>query len=573
MNKPEQTSQIHTGTNAYRVRPAIIIIALQWALWLLLPLLIPGDTITTISIFSGMLGGLAVLIWWLFLSRMPLLYRWVGFLVMCLSLFVLTRLADPSITTAYQGMMIYSYVIPTLSLGVVAWAIVAQKLNSVYRWLSMIAAILVSTGVWTLFRSEGITGSGKAELAWRWSQSIEERFIAGETGQQFSNLPAAGDAGGSLLWPGFRGADRNAVVHGMEIETDWDKNPPQELWRGPVGPGCSSFAVKGDLIFTQEQRGANEAITCYRLSTGKPVWVYAYEARFWDSHAGAGPRSTPTLDTSRVYTLGATGIFSVLDISDGHLIWSRDAASDTEAEQQGWGFAGSPLLVDDMVLIAVGGTVVAYDRLDGTVRWKGPAGGLGYSSPQLLTIDGIAQVVQHCGTGITGFEPSSGKVLWNFEDPEERIVQPGLAGEGRILISTRNGTAIRCLSVQQQAGSWSVAEEWTSNRLKPNFNDFVTHRGYAYGFDGMSLTCMNLQDGSRMWKSGNFGGQLILLADQDLLLVVSEKGELSLIRAQPEQFTELARIPVIEGRTWNHPALAGNILLVRNSTEMAAYML
>ncbi len=580
MKTPDQDSRTSPGRVIYRVRLAIVIVAIQWTFWLIIPLLFHGDTITMLTVFGGLAGGLAVLVWWLFFSRIPWLWRLVGFLVMVLSVFALTRLADPSITTAFQGMMIYAYAIPTLSLGVVAWATLARKLPDLPRRLTMIAAIIISSGIWILFRSEGITGSGEAELAWRWSQSAEERFMAGVTDRQTFAAPSAVNAAPSavnavsgLVWPGFRGPDRNAVVHGMEINIDWDKNPPVELWRSPVGPGCSSFSVKDNLIFTQEQRDENEAVTCYSLGTGEPVWIYTYEARFWDSHAGAGPRSTPTLDTARVYTLGATGILNVLDITNGHLIWSRDAASDTEAEPQGWGFAGSPLLVDDMVLVAVGGNLVAYDRQDGTLRWKGPAGGLGYSSPELLTIDGVTQVVLLDGTGATGFEPSTGKVIWNYEDPEERIVQPGLTGDGRILLSTRNGTALRCLDVHQQAGSWSVTEQWISNRLKPNFNDYVTNKGYAYGYDGMSLCCMDLQDGARMWKSGNYGGQLMLLADQDMLLVLSEKGELSLIRAHPEQCTELARIPVIEGRTWNHPALAGNILLVRNSVEMAAYLL
>jgi len=548
-------------------------VAVQWITWLILPLLFHGNSITVVSIFGGMLGGLAVLVWWLFFSRVPLLFRWIGFLIMVLSVFALTRLSDPSIATAYQGMLIYAYVIPTLSLGVVAWATFTRKLPDVTRWLTLVAAIVVTSGFWTLFRSEGITGNGEALLAWRWSQSIEERYIAGEADRQTFVAPETMGAGNGLIWPGFRGPDRNAVVHGLVIETNWDNNPPVELWRSPVGPGCSSFAVVDDLVFTQEQRETYEAVTCYELSTGKPIWAYTYEARFWDSHAGVGPRSTPALDTGRVFTLGATGILNALELSNGHLIWSRDAAADAKAELPGWGFAGSPLIMDDMVLVAVGGTLVAYDKQSGTVRWTGPDGGPGYSSPQLLTIDGITQVVLPGGNGVSGFEPSTGNVLWEYENPEERIVQPGLTGNGQILLSTRNGTALRCLAVQQQQDDWSVTEEWVSNRLKPNFNDYVIHKGFAYGFDGMSLSCMDLQDGSRMWKSGNYGGQILLLADQDLLLVLSEKGELSLIRAQPEHFTELARTPVIEGKTWNHPALAGNILLVRNSREMAAFML
>ncbi|MFO7669680.1 MAG: PQQ-binding-like beta-propeller repeat protein [Bacteroidales bacterium] len=572
-SKPPVKTHDHPDPVNFRIRPAIIIVSIQWMLWLIIPALIPGDTTTMIRVFGGFAGGLAVLIWWLFFSRVPLLCRWVALILMILSTYAVTRLADPSITTSYQGMMIFNYIIPFLSLALVLWATFSQKLSLLARRLTLIAGILVASGIWTLFRSEGITGSGGAELAWRWSKTYEEKFNEQKKGDGHASIHAETAPEERAQWPGFRGPNRDGVVHGLQVDADWASNPPKELWRRMVGPACSSFAVQGDLLYTQEQRENNEAICCYRLSNGEPVWIYQYEARFWDSHAGAGPRSTPTLSRGQVYTLGATGLLNVLDAKKGRLLWSRNPADELKVELPGWGFSASPLVVDDLVIVALGGTIIAYDIESGEPRWTGPEGGKGYSSPHLFTIDGINQVVMLNENGVTSFEPSDGHVIWEYENKEERIVQPSVTPEGQLLISTRMGTAVQCLALQHDQDSWSIREQWSSNKLKPNFNDFVVHNGYAFGFDGVSLACINLTDGTRMWKSGRYGGQVILLADQDLLIILSEKGELVLVKAIPDQFIEMARFPAIEGKTWNHPVLAGDILLVRNTREMVAYRL
>jgi outer membrane protein assembly factor BamB len=353
------------------------------------------------------------------------------------------------------------------------------------------------------------------------------------------------------------------------------------MWKRPVGPGWSSFAVQGDRLYTQEQRGDDEVVSCYELSTGEPVWGHKNRARFWESNAGAGPRGTPTIASGRLYAFGGTGIVNALDADTGAVYWSRNAATDTGAKVPDWGFSSSPLVVGDLVVIAAAGHLVAYDAATGEPRWYGPKSGWGYSSPHLATIGGVTQVLLLNGPGAIGVSPEDGTVLWEHKWPGDGIVQPGLTAEGDVLIGTATGMGenagigMRRVAVSRGPAGWTVEERWTTTGLKPYFNDFVVHEGHAYGFDGAILACVDLKDGARKWKGGRYGaGQLVLLPEQDLLLVLSEQGELALVKATPDQFTEVAaRVPAIEGKTWNHPVLAGDVLLARNAEEMAAFRL
>jgi outer membrane protein assembly factor BamB len=392
-----------------------------------------------------------------------------------------------------------------------------------------------------------------------------------------SSTPTAGAL--RAEWPGFRGADRDGSVHGVRIDTDWTRQPPRELWRRAIGPGWSSFAVAGDLVYTQEQRGEDEVVSAYKLTTGEPVWRHGDPVRFWESNGGAGPRATPTLHNGRVYTMGATGIVNALDAARGSVIWSHNAATDTGKTVPEWGIASSPLVIGDVVIVAVAGQLAAYDAATGQPRWVGQAGGAGYSSPHFAQIGGVPQVLLLRGARTISVSPSDGSLLWEHSSgqPGGSIVQPALTADGNVLIASGDamgGIGIRCLAIAHDSGGWKVEERWASRGLKPYFSDFVVHRGYAFGFDGSILASIDLIDGTRKWKGGRYGsGQLVLLPDQDLLLVVSEEGELALVSATPDRFNEVARMPAIDGKTWNHPVLVGDVLLVRNGEEMAAFRL
>jgi outer membrane protein assembly factor BamB len=570
--KKQEPSDEQTQQKTLRLRPGVVIVILQWLVWFVVPIVIPGSAV--VGVFGGLLGGLAILVWWAVFSRAPRFERWGAVILMIVALVATSQIIHESIATAMQGGMFLIFSVPVMSLALVVWAVASLNLSDRPRRLTMVITILLASGVWILLRTEGMTGEARHDFEWRWSKTNEERFLA-QTSKDLKALPLVSEAiDTEAEWPGFRGPNRDGIIHGVNIETDWSASSPAELWRRKIGPGCSSFAVHGTLLYTQEQRGDDEIVACYNMTTGEPVWLHRDAARFWDSHAGSGPRSTPTLSNGRVYTFGATGILNVLDAGNGEVVWSRNAASDTDTELPGWGFTSSPLVVHDVVIVATAGSLVAYDLDTGDPRWLGPDGGTGYSSPHLMTIAGVEQILLMNGVGAISVAPADGMLLWELPWPQDdRILQPALTEDGDVLLNTGGAKGMRRIAVSQGPDGWTIKERWTSVQLKSIFNDFVVHKGHAFGFVGPSLACIDIRDGKRKWKGGRYGGQIVLLADQDLLLVLTEKGELALVEAIPDQLTELARFPAIEGKTWNHPVLVGDILLVRNTQEMVAFRL
>ena len=596
-----------------RLWPGVVLAAAILFFKLLLPVAAPQAT--PLGVLAGPLLGLAIAIWWLFFSRVPWIDRGAVLLVAIVALFVTSRFLDSSIATGMMGYMFPIYAIPLVGVALVAAAAATRRLSGTGRRVALLAAVAIACGAWALVRTGGFDGYLDHDFAFRWTRTAEQRLLAQATDEpapppaaaptpvtvpasapaaapavvavsdrrpadaaspetSASLPPAASKPSVSAEWPGFRGPARDGVVHGLAIATDWASTPPVELWRRPIGPGWSSFAVRGDLVYTQEQRGDEEIVAAYNVKTGKPVWRHHDPARFWESNGGPGPRATPTIDSGRIYSLGATGIVNALDAASGALIWSHNAAADTGAKTPDWGFSGSPLVVDGLVVVATSGVLVAYDAATGQKRWTGPAEADSYVSPQVMTIDGVKQIVHLSGTGLTSVSPADGKPLWQYEWKGYPIVQPSLTPDGGILVAINESSGVRRLAVSHAADRWSVEEKWTSNRLKPWFNDFVVHKGHAYGFDGTILACIDLADGARKWKGGRYGGgQLVLLADQDLLLVISEEGDLALVSATPDEFKELGHVRAITGKTWNHPVVAGDVLLVRNGEEMATFRL
>ena len=593
-------------TTPLRVWPALVIVGLQIAGVAVAPLLFEDAMLAGIGAVVG--GALLIVLWWLFFSRAPWLERIGAIVLMIVLALVVKRVSDVSIAGAGQGFLVYIMTAPLLAFGLTLWAVGTRRLTPSARRAALVASLTIAAIPILLIRTDGVGGPNP--FHWRWTPTAEELLLAKgeeavvppaavETVQQpvvpgepapvakVEAVPAANISPPIAAvpkaplpkaeWPGFRGPLRDGVIRNVRINTDWTASPPTEIWRRPIGPGWSSFAVRGDLMYTQEQRGNDEMVSCYRVSTGQPVWRHRDAVRFYESNGGAGPRATPTIHEDRVFAHGATGTLNALDAHTGKVIWTRNTATDTKREVPYWGIASSPLVIDNLVVVAAASTLAAYDVATGELKWQGPRYGGGYSSPHRLTVDGVEQIVLLGGPGAISVNPADGKVLWIHEWEPGPMVQPALTEDGDILVNNvtaTGGVATRRLHVARVDGQWTMAEKWTSTGLKPNFNDFVVHKGHAYGFDNNILASINLETGQRAWKGGRYGnGQLVLLQDSDVLLVTSEDGELALVSATPDKYTEIAKIRIFESKTWNHPVVIGDLLLVRNGEEMAAYRL
>jgi outer membrane protein assembly factor BamB len=381
----------------------------------------------------------------------------------------------------------------------------------------------------------------------------------------------------SPAWPQFLGPNRDATVPDVRLARDWNARPPRLVWRQPIGAGWSSFAIVEGLAVTQEQRDDQELVVAYDLATGKPRWSHADRARYDTVIAGVGPRATPTVHEGRVFAQGATGILNALDLRTGRRLWSHQIVGENGAELPTWGKSGSPLVLEGRVIVSAGGkegrSLVAYDASSGEPVWAGGTDTGSYSSPFLTRLGGRTQVVVFGGASVAGHDPATGERLWEHPFPGEQpnVAQPLPLPGDRLLLSAGYGVGSKVIVLSDGgSGPQQASLVWETTRLKSKFANLILHEGFVYGLDDGVLTCLDPATGERRWKAGRYGhGQLLLVGG--LLFVQTEEGEGVLVEPTPEAHRELTRRPLLEGKTWNPPALAGRLLLVRNDREAALY--
>jgi outer membrane protein assembly factor BamB len=393
------------------------------------------------------------------------------------------------------------------------------------------------------------------------------------------SIVTTGSAQLATGWPGFRGANRDGVYHDP-IRLEWEGLVP--MWKRQIGGGRASFAIAGGRAFTIEQRERNEGVVAYDVMTGRELWINVWRERFNSPFkgimgGGEGPRATPTFADGLVYALGGRGELRCLDAATGKVVWRTNILQDAGASNLTWGMAASPLVFKDAVIVLPGGpkgkSVAAYDRKTGKPLWTALDDKTAYTSPIQITIGGVPQFLIVSATRLVGVSQDTRAVLWEFPwktDHGASATQPIVIGDNRVFYSSGYGTGAVVLELTKAGNKFDVREVWRNIRMKNRQSSSVLRNGFIYGLDEGILACVDASTGELKWKGGRYGhGQLLLAGDH--LIVITEDGELVLVAATPTKLDEIARVPAIEGETWNVPAIADGILLIRNTKQMAAF--
>lgn len=408
------------------------------------------------------------------------------------------------------------------------------------------------------------------------ADSLERTESATETALVSDSRGAQTVSDSRGRWTDFRGPARDGRYPGP-VRTAWPSGGLPVLWKQPIGLGYASFVAADGRAFTIEQRRGNEVVAAYDIDTGREVWTNAWTGMFVEGMGGDGPRATPTYHDGRVYALGALGELRCLDAATGTVIWRRNILADASATNLSWGMASAPLIVGRTVVVTPGGaggrSVAAYDRLTGAPAWTALDDPQAYVSPMLVTLAGQTQIVIVSATRVVGLTPADGTLLWEYPwatDMGINAAQPLVINGNRLFVSAGYGQGAAVFEIAHTGGAFATRTVWRNTRMKNKFTSSVLLDGYIYGLDESILTCLDAATGETKWKGGRYGyGQPLLAGNH--LIVLTEEGELALVVATPDRHTELARVPAIEGKTWNHPVVVDGRLLVRNLREMAAF--
>lgn len=370
-------------------------------------------------------------------------------------------------------------------------------------------------------------------------------------------------------WPCWRGPFRNGISPETGLNWFWGEGGPKVLWKASVGKGFSAFAVAGGRAYTLGNAGNVDTVYCLDVATGQELWRHSYPCELHPLSYEGGPSATPAVDGDRVYTLSKFGHAFCLNAATGEVVWSRTfpAPPTTKADYRvWWGFAGSPLVLPDRVILAVGTAGIALDKGTGETLWESPVGRPGYSSPvPFLQGDRNAFALVN-GHEIVATDLATGDVLWRlpWRTTWDQNAADVLVSDGKLLVSTGHG--VGCALFDFSSGQ--PVEVWRNRNLRNELGSSVFWQGKVYGYDFRQLRCLDWATGEVVWSAEESRLGTVILADGKVI-GLEETGRLVVADATPEACTVVAQAQVLGGRCWSAPALADGRLFARNATGEA----
>lgn len=380
----------------------------------------------------------------------------------------------------------------------------------------------------------------------------------------------------STDWPQFRGADRSGKSSEKITNADWTKNAPDLVWKKNIGSAFSEMTVVDNIVYTMLSEQTDsisgfEYIAAFDAENGKELWKTKIDSLFIDADEwGNGPHSTLAVDDKNAYGLSAFGKFTAVSKKNGKVQWTVDFVKEFGSTPPRWAFSSSPLLIDGVVVMEVGGkeskAFAAFDKKNGKTVWIKGEGGSTYSSPIKANIDGQEQIIFANGNKFYSFN-TKGDTLWSYTTPLRSPTAAIVFIEPNTLFASQVG-ATGGFAVKMENGKGT--EVFKSPSMKNDWSSSCYHDGYIYGFNVASLQCISAKTGEKKWSKRGFGKGSLIMVD-DKLFVLSDKGKLILVDANPDAYTELGSIQALKGKSWTAPSFSNGKVFLRNLTEMACY--
>ena len=375
-------------------------------------------------------------------------------------------------------------------------------------------------------------------------------------------------------WPQWRGPRQDGISRETGLLDQWPEKGPAELWRVPLGNGFSAVSVVGEKAFTLYGSNEGEFAAAFNVADGKTLWKTRLGDLLKNDSYGDGPRATPAIDSGRVYALSGKGALRCLDAADGKPVWGCDLLEKFGGNPPEYGFAASPVVMGDMLVVVVGAgkgkSLAAFDKANGKVLWTALDDKIGYSTPREVTIDGVSQIIVLMGEALVSVSPTDGKEYWRQEwktELDANVATPVISGN-RLFISTGYSTGCALFELSAKDGKPAAERLWANKEMKNYFSTSVLVDGYLYGFNNNKLTCLDFRTGKTKWKTGGFNRGSLIAADGKLI-IYGDQGLLALAEISPDSYKELAKFKFCDERTWTVPTLSGGRLFLRNEKELA----